>query len=346
MTFTEFNESLDSKLNDLSELSEKYNIFNESVNEQLNINIEKAKVYVEESGGTDDDLVYLINEAKEEADGKLSAALNKLQQSTVDTFNAMADDLSQFADSAKLSVALDKLEKNAELMAKDVKVEVSNSLTELDKIRNDILAKLSVLKVNVNATISADELDKISHALKNAEKPGNLSIEVKASKAVSMYKKKLADIKAEVAADKNISKSMDGISRDKAKWGARSEENKKQIMFLVNKLTEVMSLKVSILKSDVTKLSNAIKAPKTEDKKEEPKEEKVVMSDILDDVISNLFTEKETTTEVDEADRILAEIETEIAESENNKIDEVQDIVFDESTNVDNIVDDLLSELL
>jgi hypothetical protein len=231
-------------------------------------------------------------------------------------------------------------------MVKDVKVEVSNSLTELDKIRNDILAKLSVLKVNVNATISADELDKISHAIKNANKPSFASIEVKASKAVSMYKKKLADIKAEVTADKNISKSMDGIAKDKVKWDARSEENKKQIMFLVKNLTEVMSLKVSIIKSDVTKLSNAIKAPKTEDKKEEPKEEKVVMSDILDDVISNLFTEKETTSEVDEADRILAEIETEITESENNKIDEVQDIVFDESTNVDNIVDDLLSELL
>ena len=354
MNFTEFNESVNTRLDDLSELSDKYNIFNESVAEQLKINIEKAKLYVAESHGNDEDLAYLISEAEKEASEKFASSLNKLQRATSDTFNSIAEDLSKFADSAKLAVGLDKLKKNKEVA--DKKVDINLSYTkDLDKVRSDVLAKLAVLKVNINATISAQEFDKldkvIKDAIENLNKMG-MDVSINGVQAIDLYQKKLDEIKNEVSAAKEISKKMDGISGGDD-WDKRSGENKSQIGKLQNKLTSLMNKKVSALKSDLSKLSSSIKAPKSDmiDVKVRKESVKVNVSDILNNIIEEKAKEINTvvenvSNEPDEADKILAEIEASITESENNEINDIEEVTFDESTNVDDVVSELLSELI
>ena len=354
MKFSEFNESIDNKIDNFSDILEKYNIFTESVAEQLNINIEKAKLYVQESEGTNDDLMYLISEAEAEADKKDQSAVDKLQKSIVDTFNGMADDLYSYADSAKVKHSFDKIKSDNSVANNKVNVKVLGTIDTFDKVRSEIIAKITVLTVNVNATISEKEMNKIDETVKRtiASVSKNYTEKtITVSEAVSLYEKALNDMKTDVNTNKKIGKDMSDISSKK--WNERSTKNKSQITQLISKLSSVMNAKISELKSNVSNISSAIKTAikAKSDDSNNVKKESVAVSDLLtsiiektaDDFVNNMNESEDT---IDESDKILAEIEAEIEEAENAQIDDIKDITFDESTNIDDIVNDFMEELM
>ena len=356
MNFEEFNESMNTILDDLEDLSEKYTIFNESIDAELNVNIEKAKVYVTEQKATDADLLYLITEAEKEASEKKLSATEKFQSAAVVAFNKMTDELSQFADSAKTNFAIDKLSANAELAKKNVSVQVSKAIKFSADVQSDIMVKLSVLKANTAAALSDDEIKKLKAAVEKAKaelRSAKDTVSTSADKAVNMYKQKLMDIKTEVASNKHITESLEAISKEKDKWAKRTAENKKQITELLNSLTSLFAVRVHAFKSDIANISRSIKSAvagsNNEETKEEPKKESVNVSELLTNIINDKVSsiinesEEEKVEEPDETDKLLAMIESEIEESENS---EITDIVLDESVNTDDIVDELLNELL
>lgn len=353
MNFEEFNESISTKLDGLSDISEKYSIFNESVREELNLNIEKAKLYVQESNGTEDDLAYLISEAEGEADNKLKEGLAKFQTATLSTFKSIQEDLSQFADSARAKLALDKLANSAELAKKNVSVEISKMPERFNAVKSDVLSKIAVLKTNPAATLTKEQVEKLNKEI--AEITEQISgtkekISCTADKLVAKYKEKLECIKKTVENNKVISQAVDKIAEDKEKWEKRSAENKAQIMMLVNKLSSLMAKQVAVIKADVSKISSAIKGPGSEATTESVETEHVEIPDLLDNIleekVAEMMKESEEANKPDEYDELLATIESEIDQEEEAEKSEVVDITLDESTNVDDIVEELLAEIM
>jgi hypothetical protein len=326
-------------------------VFSESINSQLDINIEKAKMYVVENGGIESDLVYLVNEARNDASDRLYSALHKFQEEAEEVYDNMADDTSKFADSAKFNVATNKIQTDPKIGDKEITINISVNNNQMDRCEADLRAKLAVLDSNPEAVIPQDKLDKsisdADDAIKNAGTEKK-SFKLKVKDAIEHYRNKVKATKDEVNASKEKTKKIKNVTKDKAKWNKKSPENKKQTSVIVSKLTSIFNKKIEINKKDAANISKSIKSPKKSLFKKESS-----VPEILNNVLDDLFEEKYDNLTVSsdrKIDELLVAIESEIEadeiEHKNNIIDDLNDITFDESTDIDSIVNDMISELI
>lgn len=170
-----FQEVVNSMMNDSYECAltmEKCNIFIEASFREYDINCEEANLKVIKESGTDEDLKYLYEAAKEGLIVKLKRAIQKMVAALKEFIQRIVDKVKVTYGSKKAKEAMDKFEDLSKTNPKIKKIKIKVHDTEAEvKAIDEALSKLKAEESKVKAGAKTDKIsDNVNTIKENCEK--------------------------------------------------------------------------------------------------------------------------------------------------------------------------------